>query len=193
MQPSHSIELGEQQQNQLLDIARQSIRQGLESGSSMPVTLSDYEPGFADPAAVFVTLTRDGALRGCIGSLQARAPLAQAVSDSAFSSARQDPRFEPLDAPGLDAVQIEISVLSTPQEMSVSTRDELLHNLRPGVDGLIIEDRGKRATFLPKVWEKLTTPEVFVEQLMLKAGLGAGYWSGHLRVQRYTTLTFTEK
>jgi AmmeMemoRadiSam system protein A len=192
MLPSPCIELNEQQQKRLLDIARHSIEQGMATGARMQVNLQDYESELREAAAVFVTLTRDGGLRGCIGSLQARVALAQAVVDSAFNSALQDPRFEPLAAPELDVIRIEISILSAPQEMPVESRDELLRSLRPGIDGLIIEDRGKRATFLPKVWDSLTTPAAFVEQLMLKAGLGAGHWSRHTRVQRYSTLTFAD-
>ncbi len=189
----NEIELNQQQQSRLLDIARRSIEQGLDTGTRLQVDLQDCERELREAAAVFVTLTRDGGLRGCIGSLQARVALAQEVADSAFNSALKDPRFEPLTASELDAIRIEISILSAAQEMPVASRDELLRSLRPGIDGLIIEDRGKRATFLPKVWDSLTTPTAFVEQLMLKAGLVAGHWSEHTRVQSYTTLTFAEK
>ena len=158
MLPSLCIELNERQQRRLLDIARHSIEQGLTTVARMQVDLQDYEVELREVAAVFVTLTLDGKLRGCIGSLQARVALVQAVADSAFNSALQDPRFEPLAAPELDAIRIEISILSAAQEMPVVSRDELLSSLRPGIDGLIIEDRGKRATFLPKVWDSLTTP-----------------------------------
>lgn len=192
MLPSPCIELNQQQQQRLLDIARHSIDRGMTTGARLQVDLQDCEGELREAAAVFVTLSRDGGLRGCIGSLQARVALAQAVADSAFNSALQDPRFKPLTAPELNAIRIEISILSTAQEMPVASREELLRSLRPGLDGLIIEDRGKRATFLPKVWDSLTTPTAFVEQLMLKAGLAPGHWSGDTRVQRYSTLTFAD-
>lgn len=189
---SPCIELNQQQQRQLLDIARDSIRHGFASGKPLRVQLDACDPALREPAAVFVTLTWDGKLRGCVGSLQARAALAQAVADSAFNSAMRDRRFTPMHAEELDATHIEMSVLSPLQDFPVESYDDLLRCLRPGIDGLVIEDRGRRATFLPKVWESIGTPAAFVEQLMLKAGLAAGYWSRQIRVQRYGALTFAD-
>jgi AMMECR1 domain-containing protein len=92
----------------------------------------------------------------------------------------------------MDAITIEISVLSALEPLAVKSRTELLSSLRPGIDGLLIEDSGRRATFLPKVWDKISSPEAFIEQLMLKAGLPVGHWSETIRVRRYSTLTFAE-
>jgi AMMECR1 domain-containing protein len=89
-------------------------------------------------------------------------------------------------------LRIEVSVLSAMELISVDTRRALLDNLQPGVDGLLIEDQGHRSTFLPGVWEKITTADEFVGQLMLKAGLAADYWSGTIRCYRYHSISFTE-
>ena len=144
------------------------------------------------PAAVFITRTRDGELRGCIGSLEAREPLAQAVANSAYSAAFHDRRFSPLQEAEFDRIRIDISVLSELQAMPVDNREQLLEQLQPGVDGLLMEDRGYRSTFLPKVWDKIASAEAFVEQLLLKAGLPARHWSDTIRFQRYQAESFGE-
>ena len=189
---SPCTELSVAQQRELLAIARRSIAEGFANAAPLRLQLDSMEAALQEPAAVFVTLTQNGELRGCIGSLQALDPLAQAVADAAFNSAFRDPRFEPLQAADMDAITIEISVLSALEPFAVKSRTELLSSLRPGIDGLLIEDCGRRATFLPKVWDKISSPEAFVEQLMLKAGLPAGHWSETIRVRRYSTLTFAE-
>jgi AmmeMemoRadiSam system protein A len=192
MQPSLSIELSAEQQRQLLDIARRSIAEGNATNAPLQLQVDALQAELREPAAVFVTLTRNGELRGCVGSLRARDALAQAVANSAFNSAFLDRRFPPLGADELDAIRIEISVLSPMQDIPAESRDDLLRSLQPGIDGLVIEDKDRRATFLPKVWESLGSAELFVGQLMLKAGLSAGHWSRNTRVQRYRTLTFAD-
>jgi len=187
-----SIDLSAAQQRELLAIARRSIVEGFSSAAPLRLQLATFAAALREPAAVFVTLNQNGELRGCIGSLQARDPLVQAVADAGFSSAFRDPRFEPLQAADMDQIQIEISVLSALRTCAVDSRADLLQSLRPGIDGLLIEDQDRRATFLPKVWDKIPDPEVFIEQLLLKAGLPAGHWSEAIQVQRYTTLTFAD-
>ena len=179
-------------QSRLLSIARASIESGLEIHRAPRIDLAGLDAGLRMEAAVFVTLTRSGALRGCVGSLQAREPLAQAVADSAFNAAFRDRRFTPLAASEFAATRIEISVLSAAEKLAAVSRQDLLQQLQPGVDGLIVEDRGYRSTFLPKVWEKIESPDEFLAQLMCKAGLAADHWSRSLVVSRYTTYTFAE-
>ena len=192
MPPSLCIELSASEQNRLLDIARRSISSGLTAGRALQLDLAQLEDSLQIKAAVFITLTQAGELRGCVGSLQALEPLAQAVATSAFNAAFRDRRFPALSADELDAIRIEISVLSEMEPIEAPTRQALLDSLQPGVDGVLLEDRGQRATFLPKVWEKITSPTEFLEQLLHKAGLGTGHWSDSLRFQRYHTFTFAE-
>jgi len=137
--------------------------------------------------ATFVTLTIDGHLRGCIGMLEACRPLAEDVAENAVSAAFHDPRFPPLSQEEFDDLKISISVLSPPQEMNFSSEADLVSQIRPGVDGLILQEGFRRGTFLPSVWEELSEGEMFFKHLKLKAGLSAGYWSDTLRVFRYTT------
>ena len=186
------IDLSAHEQAQLLDIAYRSIRTGLQSGQALQLDETRLIDSLAVESAVFITLTRAGELRGCIGSLQPVDPLARAVARSAFNAAFRDRRFAKLQAAEMDDLRIEISVLSAMEPLAVDSRQELLGLLQPGVDGLLLEDQGQRSTFLPKVWEKIPSPNEFVEQLMLKAGLGANHWSSTIRFQRYRTLSFGE-
>ena len=186
------IDLSADEQDRLLDIARQSIMNGLDCGAALQLDVAGLDANLRVDSAVFVTLTLGGDLRGCIGSLQPSAPLAQAVANAAFNAAFRDPRFAQVQADEVENLSIEISVLSSMELIAVDTRQALLDNLQPGVDGLLLEDQGHRATFLPQVWEKMSTADEFVGQLMLKAGLAAGYWSSTIRCYRYHSLSFGE-
>jgi len=193
MQPSPSVDLDRDAESRLLAIARRSIENGIGAARAPDIDLDTCDASLKAPAAVFTTLTRNGALRGCVGSLQASDPLARAVATSAYNAAFRDRRFEPLAANEIASVRIEISILSAMTEIRATNRQALLEQLLPGIDGLLLEDRGRRATFLPKVWDNIGSPAEFLDQLLIKAGLGAGYWSRDLRLQRYRTHTFGEK
>lgn len=192
MLPSLCVDLSADERVRLLDIARQSIVCGLDSGAALQLDVADLEAKLRVDSAVFTTLTIAGNLRGCIGSLQPSAPLAQAVANTAFSAAYQDRRFAKVQAEEIEKLRIEVSVLSALELIPVDSRQALLDSLQPGVDGLLIEDQGYRSTFLPKVWEKITTPDEFVGQLMFKAGLAAGHWSSTIRCYRYHSTSFGE-
>ncbi|MRX48977.1 AmmeMemoRadiSam system protein A [Paracoccus sp. S-4012] len=144
-------------------------------------------------AACFVTLTEAGALRGCIGTLEAREPLVGAVIDAALGAAFDDPRFPPLRAGELDRLRIKISVLTRAAPMAVGSEAEALAAIEPGRDGLILEDGARRATFLPAVWESLPDPRDFLRDLRRKAGLGADHWSAATRLLRYRAEEFGEE
>ncbi len=177
----------------MLAVAREALYAGQHSSLPLQVETDRYAGELSVPSAVFVTLTRDGALRGCVGSLEARSPLVQAVATAAHNAAYRDRRFAALGAEEIDTLEIEISLLSDMMPMPVGDRAELLQQLMPGLDGLLIEDRGMRATFLPKVWEKIPRAEEFVSQLMLKAGLPAAYWSPSICCSRYHCLSFADR
>lgn len=195
MAPMSSAELREDytpaEQDKLLGIACGSIRCGLEHGRPAPVSLDGLPASLAAELASFVTLnTSAGQLRGCIGSLEAYRPLAEDVSHNAWAAAFRDPRFSPLqehEFPGLD---IHVSVLGSPEPVEFSSEQELLSVIRPGVDGLILEDSAARGTFLPSVWESLPDPAMFLAHLKLKADLPVDHWSDRLRIWRYTTQSF---
>ena len=135
----------------------------------------------------FVTLTIAGALRGCCGSLEPRRPLALDVWSNARASAFEDPRFEPLEPQEWAGVDLEVSVLSPLERVIVRDEAELIARLAPGEDGLVIAWRGRRATFLPKVWEQLPDPVVFLRHLKHKAGWPDDFWAADVEIWRYGT------
>lgn len=153
------------------------------------------EPGHPDlaaPAATFVTLTQDGQLRGCIGSLEAHRPLERDVRANAVAAALRDPRFPPLTAAELPRTRVEVSLLTAPQAMAVASEADALRQLRPGVDGIILSSGMHRATFLPQVWEQLPDPRTFLAHLKQKAGLPPDWWSDEARLQRYEVRKWKE-
>ena len=169
----------------LLELARASIRAGLE-GDEARVRAADYPAALQAPRASFVTLNVAAQLRGCIGTLEAHQPLVLDVAQNAFAAAFRDPRFPALGRDEFARIEIHISVLSVPEPVPVASEADLLARLRPGVDGLIIEEGYRRGTFLPAVWESLPEPSEFLRHLKRKAGLPADYWSAGIRIRRYT-------
>lgn len=160
----------------LLELARQSIETYLREGR-LPRVDGDYvPPRLAEPAACFVTLTKAGALRGCMGTLEPRWPLYRAVMENAAKAAFGDPRFPPVTLEELPALHIEISVLSPVQLLPARTAEEKLAALEPGRHGVILRARGLTATYLPQVWEKLPDKEQFLASLSCKAGLEPSAW-----------------
>jgi AmmeMemoRadiSam system protein A len=171
----------------LIAAARRAIAAALDGRSWRSVVhAADYGPALRQPRATFVTLHRRGGLRGCVGALAARQPLVEDAAEHACAAAFHDPRFPPLSRAEFDGLDVHVSILSPPEPLSCTSQDDLLRQVRPGIDGLIIEDGRHRATLLPSVWGTLTAPEAFVTALKRKAGLAAGHWSPTLRVSRYT-------
>jgi AmmeMemoRadiSam system protein A len=168
----------------LLDLAHAAIRRGLD-GERPAVRACDYPAALRAPRACFVTLHLDGELRGCIGTLEARRALVENVAEHAHGAAFRDPRFDPLRPSELERLTVHISILSPPEPLTFTTESDLLAQLRPGVDGLVLEDGACRGTFLPAVWEVLPEPAEFLRQLKRKAGLAADHWSDTLRISRY--------
>jgi AmmeMemoRadiSam system protein A len=192
MAPSFCIDLSESDCDQLLEIARRSIESGLAGDNALQLGNECASGSLSIPLSSFVTLTRSGALRGCVGSLESSGPLAQSVADSAFKAAFSDSRFLPLEATEIEDIIIEISVLSELEPLTTANRADLVSQLQPGEDGLLLRDGSYRATFLPKMWEALSDPEEFLDQLLIKAGLSGDYWSESISFMRYRALSFGE-
>lgn len=171
----------------LLDLARASIHHGLQAGRPLAAALAGLAAELVMPRASFVTLERGGRLRGCIGSLEAWRPLAVDVAENAFAAAFRDPRFPPLRGDEAADLAIHLSLLTPAVAMVFSSEADLLAQLQPGVDGLILAEGPCRGTFLPSVWAELPTPQLFLLQLKRKAGLAVDYWSPGVRIWRYTT------
>lgn len=183
--------LTEQQGRELLALARQTLHYKMGQGAA-PVQPDD--PALAVQAATFVTLKIAGQLRGCIGNLEPVGPLWQGIRDNAINAAFNDYRFSPLCEEELPKVHLDISVLSKAQPLPYREPEELLEKLRPGVDGVILRDGPRSATFLPQVWQQLATPARFLDHLCLKAGLPEDTWRRKkLDILTYQVQCFAEE
>ncbi len=179
----------------LLQIARASISAALGPGPEGGAPAAE-EPWLKEWRASFVTLMQGEELRGCVGTLEAQRPLAADVAENARAAAFQDTRFKPLARDEFARTDIEVSLLSAPKRLRFEDHADLIARLRPGVDGVILEQgdekSGKRATFLPQVWEGLPDPEQFIVHLKQKAGIPQNASTQSCRVKRYTVLKWRE-
>jgi AmmeMemoRadiSam system protein A len=176
----------------LLRLAAASIHHTLTTGEAMAVDLPTYDRDLHEPGASFVTLRRQGELRGCIGSSRAWRPLVVDIAGNGAAAAVEDPRFKPLQAHELNGLWLSISVLTSPELITATSEAELLPMLRPGQDGLILAEGPKTAVLLPQVWEWLPSPATFVAALKEKAGLATDHWSTSLRVLRFESVTIED-
>lgn len=172
----------------LLTLARNAIAVHL---GRPPLAAPDL-PELHQPAASFVTLTQNGQLRGCIGSLEAWRPLLKDVQENACSAAFRDPRFKPLSAGELALTRVEISLLTPAEPLHFTSEADALAQLRPHIDGVIFSAGPHRSTFLPQVWEQLPEPSAFMAHLKQKAGLSATYWGDDVRLERYAVKKWKE-
>jgi AmmeMemoRadiSam system protein A len=172
----------------LLAIARGAIAEQL----GIPTPFFDEAQWLDELGATFVTLTCAGALRGCIGSLVAERPLRTDVISNALAAAFSDPRFSPLSAREYREIEVEVSLLSPMQPITVESETQAVTLLRPGIDGVLLEYGRQRGTFLPQVWEQLPEPRAFLAHLKQKAGLPADFWTDGVRLSRYTVTKWRE-
>lgn len=160
----------------LLKLARQALQRGVAGEPLPPLDEQALTPRLRAPGASFVTLTRHGMLRGCIGALEPYQSLAEDVREHAVAAALQDYRFPPVRPEEVDDLVIEISRLSIPKPLEYSTPEDLVNKLRPGVDGVVLRDGMRRATFLPQVWKTIPDPAEFLDHLCMKMGASPNLW-----------------
>jgi AmmeMemoRadiSam system protein A len=172
-------------QRALVATAYASIAQGLALGRPGITAVDRYATELRVPAATFVTLTALGRLRGCCGALEPDRPLALDVWHNAYASAFRDPRFPPLQRPEYAELEVEISVLGPLEPIAARNDVELLAALVRGRHGLLLACDGRRATFLPQVWDDLPDPAQFLAHLKRKAGWEPSFWSTGLSAWRY--------
>lgn len=173
----------------LLAIARAAISDAL----GRPLKADESQPWLQEKGATFVTLTRQGDLRGCIGSLEAHRPLLADVKANALAAAFRDPRFAPLGADELDDIRVEVSLLSPLSPIAFVDEQDALRQLQPNVDGIVFEFGAYRSTFLPQVWEQLPEPAEFMAHLKYKAGLSSDFWADGIRLSRYSVSKWKEQ
>jgi hypothetical protein len=181
------MSLNKEQQQRLLDLAKSSIQHGLQTGRPLKINLNDFPAELTARRATFVTLHKHHQLRGCIGMLEAVRPLAEDIAENAFLAAFKDPRFPPLTDEEFGELEIHLSILTPSEAVSFISEQDLITQLQPDIDGLILEEGRRRGTFLPSVWEQLPEPEQFLRHLKQKAGLAPDYWSENIKIFRYRT------
>jgi AmmeMemoRadiSam system protein B/AmmeMemoRadiSam system protein A len=185
--------LAETERKFLLSLARKSLRNAAAGASLPEVAHDEVQPKLAERKACFVTLTKAGALRGCIGNLNAMEPLYQAVVDNARSAAVRDPRFPAVQPDEVDQLKIEISVLTEPQPLAFSSAEDLLSKLHPNEDGVLLHIGSRTATFLPQVWAQLPDKVQFLNHLAQKAGCDPSDWRGRdTQIEVYHVESFEE-
>ena len=168
--------LSDDERKTLLRLSREALNDGVQGNALEPLNLDDFPDLLSQPGATFVTLTSDNELRGCIGSLEAKRSLAEDVRVHSVAAAMEDYRFPPVNEHEVDKISIEISRLTDPQLIESQDPEGLLSQIRPGVDGVILQKGIRRATFLPQVWNKVPEVELFLEMLCKKMGSAAECW-----------------
>lgn len=177
----------------LLKLAREALEAAVRGRAAPAVDEAALSPDLTRPGCSFVTLTRGGDLRGCIGALRPAEPLYADVRHHAAQAALEDYRFPPVTPAELAALEIEVSVLSEPKPLAYDQPEDLLRLLRPEIDGVVLMQGFRRATFLPQVWEHVPDPEQFLSMLCEKMGAAPGTWRrSKLEVQTYQVEKFTE-
>ena len=174
----------------MLELARKSLEQKMQQGTDLS---PPQDPALSVKAATFVTLKIDGALRGCIGNLEPVSSLWEGIRNNAINAAFHDHRFSPLSPEELSKVHLDISVLSPSKQLEYEDAEDLLVKLRPGIDGVILRDGSRSATFLPQVWQQLPAAEQFLGYLCRKAGLPPEAWKERkLEIHTYQVQCFEE-
>jgi AmmeMemoRadiSam system protein A len=186
---------GARERKFMLDLARKTLTSVATNGGELPaVNGGDVAPNLLEKRACFVTLTKSGVLRGCIGHLLPQEPLYQAVAVNAHSAALRDPRFPPVQSDEVGQIRIEISVLTEPQPLQFSSPDDLLAKLQPHEDGVVLRMGFHSATFLPQVWAQIPDKEQFLSRLAEKAGCEPSAWRAKdTTVSIYRVESFEEK
>ncbi|MCE9686146.1 AmmeMemoRadiSam system protein A [Shewanella sp. AS16] len=190
MPASPWFELGPEAREELKSLVWRVLHSALAQDGSRRLVLppAPESPALLQPAATFVTLHHKGELRGCIGSTQADTQLWQDACEHAYGSAFEDRRFPPLRKHELKHLSVEISILSALQPLENLGEQALLATLRPGIDGLLLHQYGRRALFLPSVWDALPEPETFLQALKYKGGWPPDYWDSTIEIARFQTL-----
>lgn len=177
--------LSPEERKLLLKMAREALEKGVRREALPELDLESLPVPLKELGASFVTLTRKGELRGCIGALEAHQTLAEDVQEHAVVAALQDYRFPPVEPEELPEIEIEISRLTPAKLLEYDKPEELLLRLRPCIDGVVLKSGVRRATFLPQVWDNIPDPATFLSYLCQKMGAAPDLWR-HKKLEVYT-------
>lgn len=183
----------DEQKEYLLKLARDTV-EAVVRGEGIPtVSRGDVDPLLYEHSGVFVTLEKNGRLRGCIGHIIAQEPLVQAVIDNSISAATRDSRFNRVGPGELDDIKVEVSILTAPKDLDYADGDDLLNKLRPDVDGVVLKKGWNSATYLPTVWAQIPDKKQFLSNLCRKAGLSTDCWKKGVGIKTYQAIVFSEE
>src|SRR5205807_5232259 len=185
-----ALSLSPEHRRGLVDLARSSIREGLEGRGPLAPELDGAPPALREPRGAFVTVNVDGELNGCIGAFEPVEPLLVVVPRVAWGAAFDDPRLPPLTGADYERATVKISALSDLEPLPAATEDEVAAALRPGVDGLLLRTRWRRGTLLPAMWDQLPDARDFVRTVLIKAGLSPFAWPLGVQAFRYIAEEF---
>lgn len=172
----------------LMQIAETALNLAVKDKRQFEPSRGDFDDILFNKGAAFVTLTENGGLRGCIGTLVAKQAIARDIAANAYAAAMEDSRFEPVTEAELPGLKISISLLTGYEPLVYADEEDLLNQLQPGVDGLVIRDGDRQALFLPSVWAQLPDKRDFLNNLKLKAGFSPSFWSNQIKAYRFRTV-----
>ena len=176
---------------ELLLLARNTIARRLGKSGESP---HESHAEFLQKRGTFVTLKKDGRLRGCIGNIDPVYSIEDGIKNNAISAAFNDHRFSPLSEDELQDLDISVSILTPAIQLNFTDAADLCAQLRPGIDGVILRSGGASATFLPQVWEQLPEAEQFLSHLCQKAGMAENAWKGgDVEISVYQVQNFAEE
>ena len=178
--------------NAIIDIVSKSLEKAVLENSEYSPNRDDYDNVMFDKGASFVTLEKNGKLRGCIGSIFPTMSIAEDLTKNAQLAALHDSRFNPVSKDELKNITFKVSLLTGFEEIKFSSYDDLLKQIKPKTDGLLIKDGKRQGVFLPTVWEDIPNKKEFLTELKIKAGLSPTYWSDNIEVFRFRTVEITK-
>jgi AmmeMemoRadiSam system protein A len=177
----------------LLAVAKDAIKHGLAHSTKPSTKANSFPAPLRKIGASFVTLYQGDTLRGCVGTSNAHRPLVVDVAANAYAAAFSDSRFSRLEHREFSGLAFQVSLLTEPCPLAFEDEPSLLSQLRPHIDGVVLDCDGKQALFLPQVWEKLPDAKEFIDQLKLKAGCNTDFWSPSVKAWRFETRSTSSK
>lgn len=189
-EPAEGARLSDEHRRALLTVGAKALDISLKHNRPAETQPESFARPLQAMRACFVTLKQNGDLRGCTGSVVPHQPLVADMAANTYRTAFGDPRFKPLTRAEVNELDLSVSILSTPRRLTFGSEEEARRLLRPGIDGLILQEGGHRGLFLPQVWEDLKSPKAFLNHLKRKAGLPLDHWSEDVQLYRYTVEGF---
>ncbi len=184
--PLSDLDLLKKECKNIFSVAAKTLEYSTSRLKPPNVDIGSFSPQLQRNRATFITINKSGKLRGCIGTIHPTEPFIVNVVNNTYKAALKDPRFPPIRRDELSNIEITISLLSTLQKMSIKDEEDLLRQIKPNIDGLLIKDNTKQSVFLPQVWNEIPNKLDFISCLKQKAGLDSNHWSSNFQAWKFT-------